>query len=365
MLQDVMLIGLGFLTAVLIALLLAPPFRQRAVNLTTKHIRARSPLTMAEIQADRDQIRAKYAIDIRKLEVLSAQMTEKLTHQSIEISNRVEEVGKLKSIVQQQTGQIEQKDERLESLSNHVATLEEELKEKVSAIAQQKSNLSPKIGRFKRSKAKPAPLTNGRIEPVLEVDDGPASTQDGDATTQIAGEVSALVAEISEISKRKTDLEERRIALTQTAQNIASEKEPAANNLKENQMKLTALEVERARMLADLTGLEQTTSQINQKLAKLNAQPDETNPHLQDMALNLETLETQMTMLRGQLAKEDANAPQPAAALKKANSSAKSLPKAKAKDGLGKPGKKKRAGSNDSVPTLTDRIRALQNEPAQ
>ena len=69
MLHTLMLLGLGFLTASLIAFLLAPYFWRYAVHATKQHIRHTSPLTMGEIRADRDQLRAEHALQTRKLEI--------------------------------------------------------------------------------------------------------------------------------------------------------------------------------------------------------------------------------------------------------------------------------------------------------
>lgn len=66
--QTIMLVALGFLVATLLALLVAPMFWSRAVRLTTQRLKARLPLTEAEIKADKDRLRAEYAIRVHKLE---------------------------------------------------------------------------------------------------------------------------------------------------------------------------------------------------------------------------------------------------------------------------------------------------------
>jgi hypothetical protein len=66
--QTIMLVALGFLAATLFALLVAPMFWSRAVRLTTQRLKSRLPLTEAEIKADKDRLRAEYAIRVHKLE---------------------------------------------------------------------------------------------------------------------------------------------------------------------------------------------------------------------------------------------------------------------------------------------------------
>jgi hypothetical protein len=64
-----MLVALGFFTATLFALLIAPAFWSRAVRLTTRRLKATLPLTESEIKADKDRLRAEYAIRVHKLEM--------------------------------------------------------------------------------------------------------------------------------------------------------------------------------------------------------------------------------------------------------------------------------------------------------
>ncbi|MDF2996629.1 MAG: hypothetical protein K0R27_2266 [Xanthobacteraceae bacterium] len=59
---------LGFLAATLLALLILPAVWRRAVRLTTKRIEGAIPVSMAEIQADKDQLRAEFAMSARRLE---------------------------------------------------------------------------------------------------------------------------------------------------------------------------------------------------------------------------------------------------------------------------------------------------------
>jgi hypothetical protein len=86
--QSIMLVALGFLTATLLALLIAPAFWSRAVRLTTRKIKENLPLTEAEIRADKDRLRAEYAIRVHKLEMKVEQANLQRARQTIEINRR-------------------------------------------------------------------------------------------------------------------------------------------------------------------------------------------------------------------------------------------------------------------------------------
>ena len=60
--------GIGFLLAALSVLVVAPLVHGRAVRLTTRRLEATIPLSMAEVHADKDLLRAEFAMSTRRLE---------------------------------------------------------------------------------------------------------------------------------------------------------------------------------------------------------------------------------------------------------------------------------------------------------
>ena len=86
--QSIMLVALGFLSATLLALLIAPAFWRRAVRLTTRRLKEQLPLSDAEIRADKDRLRAEYAIRVHKLEMKVEQANLQKARDLIEINRR-------------------------------------------------------------------------------------------------------------------------------------------------------------------------------------------------------------------------------------------------------------------------------------
>jgi chromosome segregation ATPase len=82
------------LFAAFIAIAVAPAIWRRAGELTRKRMEASMPLTLNEVQADKDQQKAEFAIALRKLEMKSKSLQEKLTEQRAEAA-----VHKEKSLV--------------------------------------------------------------------------------------------------------------------------------------------------------------------------------------------------------------------------------------------------------------------------
>jgi uncharacterized coiled-coil protein SlyX len=88
MINALMFGALGFFVACLLALMLAAPLWNRAVKLTTRRLEATMPMSLNDIQADKDQLRAEFAIELRKVEVALEKAKEKATRELIEANKR-------------------------------------------------------------------------------------------------------------------------------------------------------------------------------------------------------------------------------------------------------------------------------------
>ncbi len=69
MIEPIMYIGIGFLVAGLLVIGVIPLVHARAVRLTLRRLEALTPISRAEIQAGKDQLRAEFAILVTRLEL--------------------------------------------------------------------------------------------------------------------------------------------------------------------------------------------------------------------------------------------------------------------------------------------------------
>jgi len=81
-------VALGFLGASLLALMLVPALWNRAVRLTSKKLESTMPMSVADIQADKDQLRAEYAIRLRRVEMALDKAKEKAIREQVEANKR-------------------------------------------------------------------------------------------------------------------------------------------------------------------------------------------------------------------------------------------------------------------------------------
>ena len=129
MIQSTLFFVLGFLCAGFLALLIAPPVWRRAVTMTRKRIEASVPLTLPEIQAEKDRLRAEFAMSTRRLEMSFKQFREKAAAQLIEISRNREE---LKGLSRDRDG----KNQALTELELKVGELRSELRNREEQLQQ-------------------------------------------------------------------------------------------------------------------------------------------------------------------------------------------------------------------------------------
>jgi hypothetical protein len=127
MILYVMLVALGFLIAMLIALLLAPAFWRRAERLTARRLEQSMPMSIAEAEAERDQIRASYAIIIRRLEAALSQEKMRSARQLVKISRLQMEIADLNDKTQRLHGQLEAEHNAASVLRRTIATRVPEL----------------------------------------------------------------------------------------------------------------------------------------------------------------------------------------------------------------------------------------------
>lgn len=139
MVQPILFFVLGFLCAGFLALLVAPAIWRRAVVLTRRRVEGTLPLTLAEIQADKDCLRAEFAMSTRKLEMTIKTFREKSAEQLVEIGRTREALTALNGarVVQDQAlsdlreakdrleAEQRQREEQIKKLSERLAGSEQ------------------------------------------------------------------------------------------------------------------------------------------------------------------------------------------------------------------------------------------------
>ena len=144
MIEPVMYFGIGFLVAALLGLLFVPLVHNRAVRLTMRRLEAATPLSIAEIRADKDQLRAEFAMSTRRLEMSVEQMKTRTTGQLAELGKKTDAINQLKKELGEKTTTIFALESRDKNLRDQLRATEEEFELKSSSLREAERGLADK-----------------------------------------------------------------------------------------------------------------------------------------------------------------------------------------------------------------------------
>lgn len=141
--QSAMLVALGFFTAGLIGFLLAPFYGRRSARIATEELRATMPLSSTEIAADKDRLRATYALTIHKLEQKLEKASYSAARQRVELNRRDAGISELE-------GEVERLRGRLEEHENARRVLEQTIAERMPKVEVRLDETKKLLGRRDR-----------------------------------------------------------------------------------------------------------------------------------------------------------------------------------------------------------------------
>jgi len=124
--ESMMYFALGALASALVMLMIMPAIWRRAVRLTKKRIEAATPITMAEFRADKDQLRAEFALSTRRLEMNVEQLRKRLSEQVNDFSRKKNDFAQLKGERDEHLTIVRELEEREAELRGRLLDLERE-----------------------------------------------------------------------------------------------------------------------------------------------------------------------------------------------------------------------------------------------
>jgi len=150
MIEPLMYFGIGFLVAALCGLVLIPLVHNRAVRLTTRRLEAATPLSMAEIQADKDQLRAEFAMSTRRLEMAVDQLKEKTASQAAELGKKGDAINHFRLEVGEKTAAIFALETREKALREQLRVSEDEVASKTRDLLVTETTLADREAELNR-----------------------------------------------------------------------------------------------------------------------------------------------------------------------------------------------------------------------
>ena len=144
MVEPIMYLAIGFLLSMLCGLAIVPLVHNRAVRLTTRRLEAATPLSMAEIQADKDQLRAEFAMSARRLEMSVDQLKSKTTSQLAELGKKSDAINRMKIELGEKNATIFALEAREKAVKEQLHATEEEFKAKTASLREAEIALADK-----------------------------------------------------------------------------------------------------------------------------------------------------------------------------------------------------------------------------
>ncbi|QCI63806.1 hypothetical protein [Phreatobacter stygius] len=217
--ETAMVFALGFLLAALLALGLLGAVWRRAVRLTTRRVENAIPLSMAEIKADKDQLRAEFAVASRRLEMNAEALRGKVNDQIVELARKTEAIRDLNA-------ELAAKAAAISGLEAGKAALEAALAAAEAADAEKARELTISAKILEQKEAEFAALDKELADKLVE--------NDGQRVEIVAlrTQTENLRSQVTQLSKdlaeAETDLTGHRQSFVETSTLLTGERQRAA-----------------------------------------------------------------------------------------------------------------------------------------
>src|SRR3954453_23254024 len=196
MVEPIMFFGLGFLAASLVGLIIVPFVHGRAVRLTVRRLEAATPLSMAEIQADKDQLRAEFAMSTRRLEMSVDQLKNKSTGQLAELGKKNDTINRLKIRLGEKAATIFALEARDKGIKDQLRATEDELGVKTNALRETERNLADREAELARATAQLSETTAASDSQRVEI-------------VALKTQIDNLKDQAADLGRQVKDIEER------------------------------------------------------------------------------------------------------------------------------------------------------------
>lgn len=282
MIQATLIFILGFLSAVFLVVLVAPAIWRRAVAFTHRRIEATLPLSLSEIRAGKDAVRAEYAMEVRKLEVTVKGLRERLAGQSLDVDRGRDEIRRLAGERDEQLATIAELEARQGALRAEIVRGEKELLRLGGLVSEREAMLEVRAREIDRLGAMydeaSFNASNRQIEMVAQ---------------------EANLEKLAEEAFAARQVQDRTQGLLDAANGRADELDKA---LRAEKRRIVTLERNAEKLTAALSDREERLERRERELERLRAKLRSAGDSGRDMTARLAAEQDKAVRLRGELA---------------------------------------------------------------
>ena len=322
MIEPIMYLAIGFLVSMLCGLMIVPLVHNRAVRLTTRRLEAATPLSMAEIQADKDQLRAEFAMSARRLEMSVEQLKHKTTSQLAELGKKSDAINRMKIELGEKNATIFSLEAREKAIKEQLRATEEEFNTKTDALRAAEQALTGKQGEFAKIHAELSDrslMADSRQVELLavrtQIDE--LKGRVGDAEREFAATKARLAQERSEsetasrelaearsrvenLSQRVTDLDRQLIVQVKEAEMLGNRVNDLEARLATQGKLLAERDYENNQLRQASAAAERTAKELRDEIAAMTGGK---SPLLEKLRSEKAALEEQLRLARDERAK--------------------------------------------------------------
>jgi chromosome segregation ATPase len=299
-----MIFALGMLVAGLFVLVVAPAIWRRAMRLARTRIEAKVPLSRAEIDADKDQLRAGFAVANRRLEIETGRLKGRLAEETIAHRKRADEVAALardkaallatvahlEGRVGEISGALAETAERLRAMTVEVSTRETRLNEQEMAIAGVRAELGAAQLMTEELRlemvARQTEIGNlsDNLRARAAAEEAAAAARDTLAR-ELAEERERLALEASRLATLSADheaLHAERSGHLSELERLSEELEQRSATVRTFEAELATLMVTRQALVADVENVRADRNRLAAELAARNAEAERLAAELEE-----------------------------------------------------------------------------------
>src|SRR5436309_158499 len=292
MIEPIMYLAIGFLISMLCGLMIVPLVHNRAVRLTTRRLEAATPLSMAEIQADKDQLRAEFAMSARRLEMSVDQLKNKTSSQLAELGKKSDAINRMKLELGEKNATIFALEAREKAIKDQLRATEEEFAAKTQGLRTAETALAEKQAELARlthelsdrsavAESRQAELLAVRAEvDALKHRVGDAEKEFTDTrqrlevqrgeSTSATRELTEARAKVENLSQRVTDLDRQLVIQVKEAEMLGSRVNDLENRLATQGKLLAEREFENNQLRQANDAAERAARELRSEIAALS-----------------------------------------------------------------------------------------------
>ncbi|CAN5302985.1 hypothetical protein BH10PSE11_BH10PSE11_05730 [soil metagenome] len=321
MVEPIMYLAIGFLVSMLFGLMIVPLVHNRAVRLTTKRLEAATPLSMAEIQADKDQLRAEFAMSARRLEMSVEQLKNKTSSQLADLGKKADAINRLKIELGEKNAVIFSIEAREKVLKDQLRATEEEFSVKTQSLRTAEQQLADKqadLGKLTSELSERSMTAESRQVELLAVRSQIEALQNrvNDAEKEVTGtqlrltdhrneaeiatrELSDARGKVEDLSGRVGDLDRQLVVQTKETEMLSTRVTDLENRLALQGKILAEREYENNLLRQQAEAAKQTEQKLREDVASGTGN----SSALDKLRAEKASLEEQLTVARDERAK--------------------------------------------------------------